>query len=92
MPAKRIEEITKANATFLAFVDTWDRHRHDPEVADFAFGNPQEIAVDGFAQALAAATKPTDKHHYEYKALRGRDTAVGGQIPRDVAGPAVPAR
>jgi aspartate aminotransferase len=67
MPAKRIRAITEANAALLSFIEIWDRHRHDADVADFAFGNPQEIAIDGYAAALAAATTPADKHHYEYK-------------------------
>ena len=73
MPAKRIENISRANAPLLAFVDTWDRHRHHPNVSDFAFGNPQEIVVDGFAASLAAVTTPTDKDHYAYK--RSEDEA-----------------
>jgi aspartate aminotransferase len=67
MPADRIQHITEANATFLAFIDIWDRYRHDADVADFAFGNPQELAIDGYGAALAAVTDPSDKHHYEYK-------------------------
>ncbi len=73
MPAKRIENISRANAPLLAFIDTWDRHRHHPNVSDFAFGNPQEIVVDGFAASLAAVTTPTDKDHYAYK--RSEDEA-----------------
>ncbi len=67
MPAHRIEWITEANAALLSFIEIWDRHRHHPEVADFAFGNPQELAVAGYGAALAAVTEPADKHHYEYK-------------------------
>jgi aspartate aminotransferase len=67
MPAERIRFITEANAALLAFIEIWDRYRHEADVADFAFGNPQEIAIDGYAAALAAATAPVDKHHYEYK-------------------------
>lgn len=67
MPAKRVEDIARANATLLSFIGTWDQYRHDPDVADFAFGNPQELAIDGFGPALAAVTTPVDKHHYEYK-------------------------
>lgn len=67
MPAERIRVITEANEALLSFIDLWDGYRHDADVADFAFGNPQQIAVDGYAAALAAATTPMDKHHYEYK-------------------------
>jgi aspartate aminotransferase len=65
--ARRIDQIASATATLLGFVATWDRHRHDPEIADFAFGNPQQLVIDGFPQALAAATRPLDKDHYAYK-------------------------
>ncbi len=67
MVAKRIQEITAANETLLAFLPIWEEHRHQPGVANFAFGNPQEMVVDGFADALAAATTPEDKDHYAYK-------------------------
>jgi aspartate aminotransferase len=67
MPAQRVQQIAKANATLLSFIEIWDRYRHDPNVADFAFGNPQELAIEGFGPALAAVTTPIDKHHYEYK-------------------------
>jgi aspartate aminotransferase len=45
----------------------WEEHRRRPGVADLAFGNPQEMVIDGFPAALAAATKPRDKSHYAYK-------------------------
>ena len=67
MPAKRIQQIAKANATLLAFFDTWDRYRHDPEVSDLAIGNPQEVAIDGFASALIDVATPLDKDHHAYK-------------------------
>ena len=67
MPSKRIQQIAKANATLLAFFDTWDRYRHDPEVSHLAIGNPQEVAIDGFASALIDVATPLDKDHYAYK-------------------------
>ena len=67
MPAKRIERITQANEALLSFLDLWDSYRHQPNIADFAFGNPQEMVVDGFAAALASSTVPRDKDHYAYK-------------------------
>lgn len=67
MTTRRIAEITKANQTLVSYLDVWERHRHRPGVANFAFGNPQEMVVSGFPAALAAATVPTDKDHYAYK-------------------------
>jgi aspartate aminotransferase len=67
MVTERIKRITAANDTLLSFLSIWERHRHRPGVANFAFGNPQEMVVDGFPSALAAATVPQDKDHYAYK-------------------------
>ena len=64
MVTERIKQITAANDTLLSFLPVWEAHRHQPGIADFAFGNPQEMAVDGFARALASATTPLGKDHY----------------------------
>jgi aspartate aminotransferase len=67
MTTERIREITAANEALLTFLPFWDEHRHHPDTANFAFGNPQEMVVDGFASALARATIPLNKDHYAYK-------------------------
>jgi len=67
MVTERIKQITAANETLLSFLPIWEENRHQPGIADFAFGNPQEMVVDGFASALASATTPRDKDHYSYK-------------------------
>jgi len=67
MTTSRIRQITQANESLLAYLPTWEEHRSQPDVADFAFGNPQEMVIDGFAPALAAATIARDKSHYAYK-------------------------
>ena len=65
--SKRIEQITAANETLLSYMAIWESNRHTPGVSNFAFGNPQEMVVDGFASALASSTVPGDKDHYAYK-------------------------
>ena len=67
MVTERIKQITAANDTLLSFLPIWETHRHLPGIADFAFGNPQEMVVQGFASALASATTPLSKDHYAYK-------------------------
>ena len=67
MVTERIKQIAAANDTLLSFLPIWEAHRHQPGIADFAFGNPQEVVVDGFASALASATTPLSKNHYAYK-------------------------
>ena len=68
---ERIKQITAANDTLLSFLPIWEEHRHQPGVANFAFGNPQEMVVDGFSSALASASVPRDKDHYAYKFSEG---------------------
>ena len=67
MATERIQRITEANETLLSFIPIWEEHRHQPDIADLAFGNPQEMVIDGFSSALASATTPRDKNHYAYK-------------------------
>jgi aspartate aminotransferase len=67
MTTSRIRQITQANESLLAYLPTWERHRNQPDVADFAFGNPQEMVIDGFAPALAEATIARAESHYAYK-------------------------
>jgi len=67
MVTERIQRITAANQALLSFLPIWEEHRHRPGIADFAFGNPQEMVVDGFASALTSATTPRDKNHFAYK-------------------------
>lgn len=67
MATERIRQITASNETLLSFLPIWEENRHQPDIADFAFGNPQEMVVEGFASALASATTARDKGHYAYK-------------------------
>jgi aspartate aminotransferase len=71
MSTDRIRQITAANEALLTFLPFWEEYRHLPDTANFAFGNPQEMAVDGFASALARATIPLNKDHYAYKFSEG---------------------
>jgi aspartate aminotransferase len=67
MSTARITAITEANLPLLSYLPVWEELRGQPGVADFVFGNPQEMAIAGFAPALAEATIPRSKDHYAYK-------------------------
>jgi len=67
MATERIKQITASNEALLSFLPIWEENRHQPGIADFAFGNPQEMVVEGFSSALASATTARDKGHYAYK-------------------------
>src|SRR5689334_14978494 len=45
----------------------WARRYGDPDVSDFAFGNPQEMPLPGFVEALGKWSVPQNKDWYAYK-------------------------
>jgi aspartate aminotransferase len=45
----------------------WERHRNDPGIADFTFGNPQELPLPGLVDALQRSAAPRDKDWFAYK-------------------------
>jgi aspartate aminotransferase len=45
----------------------WEKHHLDPGVADFTFGNPQELPLPGLVEALRSNAIPKDKDWFAYK-------------------------
>jgi aspartate aminotransferase len=45
----------------------WERHHLDPEIADFTFGNPQEMPIPGLVDALQRNAVPRNKDWFAYK-------------------------
>jgi aspartate aminotransferase len=45
----------------------WEKHHLDPGVADFTFGNPQEMPLPGLVDALQRNALPKDKDWFAYK-------------------------
>ena len=46
---------------------SWERHHLDPGVADFTFGNPQELPLPGLVDALQRHAVPQNKDWFAYK-------------------------
>ena len=46
---------------------SWERHHLDPGIADFTFGNPQEMPLPGLVDALQRNAVPRDKDWFAYK-------------------------
>ena len=67
MPTTRMTAVARSTTTLMGFVAKWDSLRLQPDICDFAFGNPQELAIPGYAAALISHAKPTDKDYYAYK-------------------------
>ncbi len=66
--ARRIDVLRTSIAPFLRFFEgpVWAR-RDEPEVSNFAVGNPQEMPLPAYVDALARALPPQDKDWFAYK-------------------------
>ncbi|MGH8927590.1 MAG: aminotransferase class I/II-fold pyridoxal phosphate-dependent enzyme, partial [Acidimicrobiia bacterium] len=77
MTTNRIQAIARSTQTLFDFVGTlWDPLRQQPEVCDFAFGNPQELAIPGFWKALGEHLQPAHKNWYAYQRSEPEAQAV----------------
>jgi aspartate aminotransferase len=45
----------------------WQRHHLEPGIADFAFGNPQEMPLPGLVASLRTHAEPRNKDWFAYK-------------------------
>jgi aspartate aminotransferase len=61
----RLVEIERPLMRFFGSLDDVDPN--DPEVCDFVAGNPQELALPAFVDALQRWSVPQDKDWYAYK-------------------------
>jgi aspartate aminotransferase len=64
----RAEELQASIAPFLRFFNgpVWARYA-EPGIANFAVGNPQEMPLPAFVDALSRALQPRDKDWFAYK-------------------------
>ncbi len=64
----------------------WERHHLDPGIADFAFGNPQEMPLPGLVDALQRAAVPKDKDWFAYKFSEAEPRAIVAASLKDRTG------
>jgi len=65
---RRIDRIGEAIAPFLAFFDgPYARLNANPEIANFAVGNPQEFPLPAYVDALRANLEPRRRDWFAYK-------------------------
>jgi aspartate aminotransferase len=65
---RRAERVAESIAPFLAFFNgPFAEHNLDPRFANFAVGNPQEMPLPGYVEALQKAIVPRDKDWFAYK-------------------------
>lgn len=65
----RIFEVQRSIGALLHFANdsSYARRQGDPEICDFVFGNPHEMPLTGFVDALRRAVEPRDKNWFAYK-------------------------
>ncbi len=68
MPARRIDQLAATIEPFMRFFEgpIWAR-REEPGVANFAVGNPQEMPLPGYVDALERWLPPQNKDWFAYK-------------------------
>ncbi len=54
----------------------WEKHHLDPDIADFTFGNPQEMPLPGLVGALQRNAEPKDKDWFAYKLNEAEPRAI----------------
>ena len=74
----RIADAATAMAPFTSFFteSDWSRRRSEPGICDFVFGNPHEMPLPQFVQALQQSLQPQDKNWFAYKMSEPESTAV----------------
>jgi aspartate aminotransferase len=78
------DQLRDAIAPFLSFfTGAYAELQPDPEVANFAVGNPQEFAMPGYVEALRGQLEPRDKDWYAYKMSEpGAQRTVAASLSR----------
>lgn len=82
--ATTIERVLPAVTPFLSFLhdSPYARRRGLPNVADFTFGNPQEMPLPGYVSALGRNIEPRDKDWFAYKLSEPSSTQTVADVLR----------
>lgn len=86
--SERIAAAGEALSTFARFMydSAWSRKVGQPEVSDFVFGNPQEMPLTGFVQALGKSLVPQNKDWFAYKNNEPASQALIAASLREIRG------
>lgn len=66
MPSARIAAIAQANRRLIGFLQNMETQRRRPGTVDLTLGNPQELPIAGYVEALARQLPPVDRDSYAY--------------------------
>jgi aspartate aminotransferase len=67
--SKELETTLQAGTPFFTFLtrSEWSRRSGDEGICDFVTGEPHEMPLEGFVEALAKWSKPSNPHWFGYK-------------------------
>ncbi|MCA1726760.1 MAG: aminotransferase class I/II-fold pyridoxal phosphate-dependent enzyme, partial [Actinobacteria bacterium] len=83
--SRQMAELLEDYRPLMDFIGTYTgRQRSGGEVCDFVFGNPNEMPVQGFAEALARWSEPRDPHWYAYKTNEPKATQAVAATLREL--------
>ncbi len=84
----RTDRMIASVAPVLDFYEhgTWERHHLDPDIADFAFGNPQEMPLPGLVDTLQRHAVPENKDWFAYKTSEEEPRQVVAEVLRGRTG------
>jgi aspartate aminotransferase len=68
-PSRRLGALQRVTAPVLQFLtqSTWARRQGEPGIADFVVGNPHEMPLPGFVDALRRQIEPRSADWFAYK-------------------------
>lgn len=81
--SERIANTMGHIAPFLRFERVWTERADRPGVCDFAFGNPHDMPLAGFAEALQRHAEPQNKEWFAYKMSERKATEVVARTERE---------
>lgn len=70
----------------FATQSAWARRRFEPGIADFAFGNPHDLPMPAYVEALQRHIVPEDKDWFAYKNSEPESQAIVAASLRDFTG------
>jgi len=94
MPSNRSLATDRAFAAVRNFVfdSRYGERRGDPDIADFTFGNPHEMPLDGLVSAIRDTALPGNKDWFAYKTSEEEPQAlVAAALSRELDLPFEPA-
>jgi aspartate aminotransferase len=82
--AQRVGQLLGTMSPLLGFLTQaeWTRHADDPDAANFVLGNPQEMPLERFVDALQRNIVPQDKNWFAYKMSEPESQAIIGAALR----------